>query len=183
MLNPRTNALVLIVVMAAATRLLPHPPNVTSLHALALFGGAYFADRRLAFGVPLLALFLSDLILGFYPHMLVQYAGCALLVAIGLGLQQHRTVGRIAASGVLGAVVFFILTNFAEWAFQPWYPKTLAGLASSYVAAIPFFGNSVAGDAFYLALLFGGARLLELRYSAFAAGYTGGVLGVPGRNR
>src|SRR5262245_55356575 len=66
MLNPRVGTLALMVLAAAATRLLPHPPNLTAMTALALFGGSYFSDRRLAFGVPLLALLLSDLTLGLY---------------------------------------------------------------------------------------------------------------------
>jgi hypothetical protein len=73
MFNPRMNTLITMIVAAAATRLIPHPPNMTSVTALALFGGAYFADRRLAFIVPLIALLASDFLLGFYQHMEVPY--------------------------------------------------------------------------------------------------------------
>lgn len=167
MINPRLLALVAFVLFAAATRLLPHPPNLTAVTAMALFGGAYFADRRWAFAAPLLALLLSDLALGFYPHMEVPYLGFVLVVCIGLRLQKQRTAGRIFAATLLSSVLFFVLTNFGEWLWRvemP-YPKTLDGLIACYVNALPFFRNTLLGDLIYTALLFGGFRLLESRFS------------------
>jgi hypothetical protein len=178
MSSPRTSALVLIVIAAAATRLLPHPPNVTSITALALFGGAYFANRWVAFAVPLLALALSNLVLGLYwswsymawqPHLWVQYVSFALIVAMGFLLAKRRSVGRVAMVTLASSVLFFVVTNFAEWLFQDWYPKTAQGLAAAYVAAIPFFRNSLIGDFGYVILLFGGMRLLETRFAVLRA--------------
>ena len=176
--NPRTSALVLIILAAAATRLLPHPPNMTSITAVALFGGAYFSSRWLAFAVPLLALALSDLVLGVYwswsmmafqPHMWVQYLAFAGVVLIGLSLRRRASVARVAGATLASAVMFFIVTNFAEWVFQAWYPKTFEGLTAAYIAAIPFFRNSLIGDFAYVTLLFGGMHLLESRFSALRA--------------
>ena len=161
MLKPRLLVLVSIVLAAAASRLIPHPPNMTSLTAVALFGGAYFSDKRLAFLVPLVALFLSDLVLGFYHHMEMVYLSFALIVGIGLLLQKRRTALPIAAAAVAGSVLFFVVTNFGVWAFESLYPKTLGGLIACYVAAIPFFQNTLFGDALYTAVLFGGFALLE----------------------
>src|SRR3984893_16508312 len=161
MLNPRFNTLIIMVIAAAATRLLPHPPNMTSVTALALFGGAYFSDRRLAFLVPLTALLLSDLILGLYRHMEIPYLSFALIVCIGFGLQQRWTAPRIVGAALLSALVFFTVTNFGVWAFDSLYPKTAPGLLACYVAAIPFFRNTILGDLLYTAMLFGGFRLLE----------------------
>src|ERR1700710_2893084 len=103
MLKPRLLALVSVILMAAAARLLPHLPNLTPIAAVALFGGAYFADRRLAFLVPLTALFLSDLVIGFHPHMEIVYLSFALIVAIGLWLQNHRTALPIAGAVLLSS--------------------------------------------------------------------------------
>jgi len=150
-----------MILAAAASRLVPHPPNMTSITAIALFGGAYFSDRRLAFLVPLSALFLSDLILGFYRHMEVVYVSFALIVAIGLWLQKHRTVLPIAAAALGSSLLFFVLTNFGVWVFDALYPKTVEGLIACYVAAIPFFQNTLLGDLLYTAVLFGGFALLE----------------------
>lgn len=183
MLNPRAGALVLMILAAAATRLLPHPPNLTAMTALALFGGACFSDRRLAFAVPLAVLLLSDIALGIYwswsfmavqAHMWVQYVVFTLIVGMGMVLLRKRSPARVAAVTLAASCVFFILTNFAEWVFQPWYPKTAAGLAASYVAAIPFFRNTLTGDIIYSTLMFGGLWLLERRYAAMRprpAGY------------
>src|ERR1700688_456189 len=128
MLKPRFLVLASMILAAAASRLIPHPPNMTSITAVALFGGAYFSDRRLAFLVPLAALFLSDLFLGFYGHMEVQYLSFALIVCIGLWLEKDRSVLKIAAAALAGSVLFFLLTNFGVWAFGSLYPRTPAGL-------------------------------------------------------
>jgi hypothetical protein len=166
MLKPRLLVLISMILLAAATRLIPHPPNMTSLTAVALFGGAYFSDKRLAFAVPLIALFLSDLVLGFYHHMEVVYLSFALIVTIGLWLQSHRTALPIAGAALVSSVLFFALTNFGVWAFDALYPKTLGGLIACYVAAIPFFQNTLIGDLLYTAVLFGGFALLENRVPA-----------------
>jgi hypothetical protein len=134
--------------------------------AIALFGGAYFSDKRLAFFVPLAAMFLSDLGLGFYAHMEIVYLSFALIVCIGLILQRHRTAPYIAGATLLSSTLFFLITNFGVWAFGPLYPKTLGGLAACYTAAIPFFQNTLLGDFFYVGVLFGGFWLLEQRFSA-----------------
>src|SRR5258706_15774901 len=94
MLNPRLNTLIMMIVAAAATRLIPHPPNLTSVTALALFGGAYFLKRWLAFFVPLGAWLLRDLIRGLYPHMGVPYLSFGLIFCIGFRRHEHRTEPR-----------------------------------------------------------------------------------------
>jgi hypothetical protein len=164
MIRPRLVALISIILAAALSRLLPHPPNMTSVAAVALFGGAYFSDRRLAFLVPLTALFVSDLFLGFYSHMEVQYLSFALIVCIGLWLEKDRSVLRIAVAALASSVLFFLLTNFGVWAFGSLYPRTLDGLLDCYIAAIPFFRNTLQGDVLSL-ILFGGFALLERRFS------------------
>jgi hypothetical protein len=166
MLKPRLVALILVVLAAALTRLIPHPPNMTAIAAIALFGGAYFSDKWLAFLVPLTALFVSDLALGgFYRGMEVVYLSFALIVCIGLWLQKRRTVLPVAGAALASSVLFFVLTNFGVWASSGFYPATLDGLIACYTAALPFFTNTVMGDLFYTALLFGGFVLLESRFT------------------
>jgi uncharacterized protein DUF6580 len=161
MSKPRFFVLVLMIVAAAASRLIPHPPNMASITAVALFGGACLSDKRLAFLVPMAALFLSDLVLGLYSHMEIVYGSFVLVVCVGLLLRKQRTPVRIAIATLTSSVLFFVITNFGVWAFESLYPKTLGGLATCYVAAIPFFQNTLAGDALYSALLFGGLALAE----------------------
>ena len=152
-----------IVVIAAALRIAPHPWNFTPVGAMALFSGAIIKDRRLAFAFPLLALFAGDLFVGFYKLglMILVYASFLLSVLIGRWLQNHRTALRISASTLLGAAQFFLVTNFAAWWLLNSYPKTSAGLAACYLAGLPFFWNTLAGDAFYCAVFFGAFALAE----------------------
>jgi hypothetical protein len=153
-----------MILATAASRLIPHPPNVASITAVALFGGAYLSDKRLAFLVPLAALFLSDLILGFYSHMEIVYGSFASVVCIGFWLQKKSSALRIAGAALASSILFFVVTNFGVWAFGSMYPKTTAGLLTCYVAAIPFFQNTLLGDALYTAALFGGFALAEKRF-------------------
>ncbi len=144
-----------LVLLAALSRLLPHLPNVAPITALALFGGAYFG-RRLAFFVPLAAMLASDLILGFSGVTLWVYGSIAATVVIGFWLQGNRTAFRIMGASLAGSVLFFIVTNFGTWVTElDTYPHTLSGLAQCYVAAIPFFRNTVLGDLAYTAAIFG----------------------------
>jgi len=166
MLRPRHEVLIAMILAAALSRLIPHPYDFAPIGALALFGGAQFADRRLAFLVPLAALLLSDLCLGLYSHMEWVYGNFALTVCIGLWLRRRRDVWRIAAASLATSVLFFVVTDFGEWLNGTLYTQNLAGLLACYVAAIPFFPNSLLGDGFYNLVLFGGFALLERRFEA-----------------
>lgn len=161
MWNARLIAIGLLIAAAAASRLLPHPPNFTPIAAMALLGGAYAPDKRLAFALPLSALFLSDLALGLHSGMWAVYGSFALIVFLGFALRRSRSPLRVAGAALASSVLFFAATNLAVWAFGSMYPKTLAGLAACYTAAIPFFANTLAGDAFYTAVLFGGFALAQ----------------------
>ncbi len=157
----RTLLALALIVLAAALRIAPHPWNFTPVGAMALFSGALLKDRRLAFFFSLLALFLGDIFVGFHKLIPIVYASFLINVAIGLWLRDRRTVARISLATLLGASQFFFVTNFAVWWLLNSYPKTTSGLAACYLAGIPFFWNTLAGDAFYAALLFGAFALAE----------------------
>jgi hypothetical protein len=163
----RTLLALVIIAIAAALRVAPHPWNFTPVGAMALFSGAILKDRRLAFVVPLVALLAGDIFIGFHKLMPVVYASFLVNVAIGLWLGNRRTVTRIAAATLVGAIQFFLVTNFAVWAFGLSYPRNGAGLAACYMAGIPFFWNTLAGDAAYAALFFGTFVLAERLFPAF----------------
>ena len=157
----RPTALLLAILAAAAMRLLPHPPNFSPIAAMALFSGAYLPKRPIAFLAPMAALFLSDLVLGFYPEVIFVYLSVAATVLVGWLVAKRKTVLRVAAAAVASSFLFYLVTNFGVWLVVDFYPKTLAGLAACYVAAIPFFQNTLAGDLFFAALLFGGFATAE----------------------
>lgn len=160
-LAPGPLALVLMIVLAALSRLLPHPPNFSPVEAMALFGGAYFAQRWLGVAVPLLAMLLADFFLGFHSGMPVVYGAIALISLLGFALRGKVTVLRVASFGLMGATLFFVVTNFAVWAGSGMYPMTANGLLACYVAGIPFFHWQLAGVATYSVILFGGFALLR----------------------
>jgi hypothetical protein len=166
----RLIALLSAIVAAAALRLIPHPPNFTPIGAMALFSGAYLGRKPLAFAAPLGALLLSDLVLGFYHGQATVYFSVAVIVMIGMVALTRKSPLLVGAAAILSSILFFIITNFGMWLFSGFYPRTLAGLEACYVAAIPFFQNTVAGDLFYAALLFGGFRIAELLVPRLRAG-------------
>ncbi len=157
-----------LVILAALTRLLPHPHNFTPLGAIGLFGAAYFQRRWLAVLVPLLALFLTDLVLNnivysaYFPGFtwftsFYTYAAMALVVLVGwLILGSQVNAPRVVGASLSASVLFFLVSNFGTWAQTTLYPKTAAGLAACYTAGLPFFGNTVLGDFVFSAVLFGG---------------------------
>lgn len=150
-------------VLAVITRLMPHPANVAPIGALALFVGATALNQKgtfnksAAFIVPLLAMLASDAIIGFYswPVMLSVYLGFAISIGLGLIVRRFYRWEMIVGATLLGSVIFFLLTNAAVWAFTPMYAKTVSGLVESYIAALPFFRNSLLGDLVYSGVLFG----------------------------
>lgn len=153
---------VVLILLAVASRLLPHPPNFAPVAAIGLFAGAMF-DRRAAWLVPFAALLLSDAVLGFYHpvSMFWNYAGFAACLLLGSSLlAPARTLPRFAAATLTSSVVFFALSNFGMWA-SGYYPRTFAGLVECYVAALPFFRNTLASDVLYTAALFGGWAVLR----------------------
>ncbi len=150
-----------MILAAALSRLLPHPANVTPVTALALFAAVHL-DRRTAFLVPLAAMFLSDIFLGFHNDMLWVYGSFVAIVFIGFWLRNHRSFTATVGATLAGSLLFYILTNFGMWMATPsMYAHTFDGLIECYVAGIPFFRNSLLGDLGYVGVLFGLFALLE----------------------
>jgi len=150
-----------MIVLAAALRIIPHPWNLTPIGAMALFSGAMFKNRWMAFALPVASLFTGDLFVGFHQLIFVVYASFAISVAIGRWLGDSKGAARIGGAVFLGAAQFFVVTNFAMWAIGGFYPKTIEGLVNCFVAGVPFFWNTIAGDALYSGILFGGFALAE----------------------
>ena len=144
-----------LIFAAAFTRLVPHYPNFTAVGAIALFGGTYLANKKLAFIVPFAAMLLTDIIIGFHPTMWAVYFSFGLIVLIGLQIAKNKKVSTIFLGTISSSVLFFVITNFAQWISDPFYAKTGAGLAQCYTMAIPFFSYTALGDMFYVAVLFG----------------------------
>jgi hypothetical protein len=162
--KPRFTMLVTMILAAAASRLIPHPPSFTVVGAMALFGGTHFSSKRAAFLVPLTGLALSDIVLGFYTITPVVYGSFALTVCLGFWVRRGRSAQRVAIAASASAILFFMLTNFGVWAISGMYPRTASGLVACYVAALPFLQNMFLGNLFYSAILFGAFALAENRF-------------------
>jgi hypothetical protein len=167
----------LFVLAAIVLRLLPHPWNVTPLGAMFLFSGATFHSKRDSLLVPLGALLLSDyavdrFIYGgqyawFSPYT---WTGFLLVGLLGWTLRKKLTGARVVAASLAGSVAFFLVSNFGVWVGWKLYPPTSSGLIDCYLAALPFFRNSVLGDLAYAGLMFGSYAWLRRRRWAVATG-------------
>jgi len=178
-LNTKNGFLLLVVLAAAFSRLIPHAPNVTPIGALALFGAAYFSRKSLALLVPALAIFLSSLVINnvvYQPEsfMWMDVNFPAQILAFGLiGMMAFFSLKKInikslATSGISASLIFFVVTNFSVWITEGMYPMTFAGLLTCYEMAIPFFWNTLAGDLVYVTVLFGGYELVSRQVPALA---------------
>jgi len=167
--RPRFIVVTAIILAAAASRLIPHPPNVAPITALALFSGAQFADKRLAFVIPIVALLLSDLVIGFYSQIWIVYGTFCLIACIGFLLRSRKSFIALATATLTSSLLFFVVTNLGVWVFGSLYPKTIAGLTTCFIVAIPFFQNTLLGDGFYTTLLFSVLWMMELKWPAISA--------------
>ncbi len=177
-------AVVTGIVLAALSRLLPHPPNFAPMMAIGIFGGALFRRRIWALVIPIAAIWLSDLLLnnvvygayfeGFvwlYDGWYWQY-GVYLLVPIIAGsiFKNNISVAKIAGMGIGTAVLFFLVSNFGVWATTTMYPKTSEGLVICYTMGLPFLKGTLLSNLFYCVVLFGTYYLLENKTHLFVPG-------------
>lgn len=150
--------LILTIIAAALMRLLPHAPNVSPVGAVALFSGANVLGPS-AFILPLLAMFISDIFLGFHSTMIFVYGSFILAVILGRTLKKYG-FAQLVITALLSSLLFFIITNFGVWLTGTMYTKNFSGLLECYIAALPFFRNTLVGDFFYSIILFYGYRLV-----------------------
>lgn len=151
-----------LVALDVAARLLPHAPNLTPVAASALFAGVVCRSRILALAVPLVALPLSDLVIGTYDWRIIAAGYIALTLPAVFGMWAGRTGRAIVVAGCVPAMslVFFAVSNFAVWAFSGMYPPTAGGLLACYVAGLPFLKTTLLGDVLWSAALFGAWSLV-----------------------
>lgn len=140
-------------------------PNFSPVTAIALCG-AIFLSKRIAFLLPLAALFVSDIVLNRHygvsllgAEMLSRYVALGLVVILGLSLRQrpHFVSVLLAAAG--GSLLFYIVTNTGSWLDSPFYAKTFAGWAQALTTGLPgfpptllFFRNELVSDLLFTGL-------------------------------
>ncbi|PIS10214.1 MAG: hypothetical protein COT73_10520 [Bdellovibrio sp. CG10_big_fil_rev_8_21_14_0_10_47_8] len=161
----------LMVLVGVMTRWLPHPPNMTAVMALGFVAGAVVPQRWLAILVPLVALLISDLVLGFHGTMIYVYGATALITILSLGLfsGKKNSVLALGSWGFFSSGVFFVITNLGVWLQGGLYPLTKQGLIDSFVMALPFYGNQLLGDLLYASLFFAAKAFYDRRVLARSA--------------
>lgn len=145
-----------LIFVAAVLRFLPHLPNFAPITAVGLFSGTYL-KKFYAVILPLAALLVSDYFIGFYQWQVVLsvYASFAISGLLGLWLRKHKNFSNTVGVTLIASIQFYLITNFAVWAFSGLYPLTAEGLLASFVNALPFFRNTLLGDFFYVGVMFG----------------------------
>ena len=148
---------IFMILLAVVSRIIPHPANFTPIAALGLFSGAYLRMHKFWL-VPIAALLLSDMVIGFYHPVVMLFVYGAFVLCACLGrtlLSERRTVLMLGGATLSGSILFFVLSNLGDWLAGLNYPQTWQGLLDCYAMAIPFFGNTLVGDLFYVICLFG----------------------------
>ena len=175
--QPRLILVFSAIMLASVLRVLPHWPNFTPMAAMALMGGTFIRDRRIAFFTPLVALFISDILtIQFINHQWTSvndfflspatwllYMTYILMTIIGLRLQKNPSAFNISLSALSCSLLFFIASNFGVWLVNE-LPKNLTGLAETYMLGIPFFGYDLAGSLFYSFIFFGAFKVVCERW-------------------
>lgn len=169
--SPRFIILSLLVIAAALTRALPYliPDlwNFTAVGALAIFAGAQFKDKSMAFIMPIAAMAISDLFIGNGFSLLV-YTGFVAMVACGFLIRNKVSTTNVILASFISASVFFLITNFSFFYPISLYPRNISGILASYSAGLPFFRNMLVGNMVFSAVLFGSFYLLSKRYPVLA---------------
>lgn len=159
--NIKLFSVVALIIIASISRLIPHPPNFTPILSMALFGGAMIDNKKIAYLFPLLAMLLSDAIIGFHSGMWAVYLTLAAIAFLGSVMIKKSTVKNIVLTSIFSSVLFFVTTNFSSWLLWDMYPKNISGLLLAYEAAIPFYANTLISTLLFSSVLFGAFKLLE----------------------
>lgn len=160
----KTHSIIAVIFVLALFRLMQIIPNVSPIAAMALFAGAQFSDKKLAFIIPFAALLASDFILGMHSTMIFVYGAFALTVLVGMSIQKRQTIISVFIAALGTSLMFFLVTNAGVWLMYESYAPGLTGLMEAYIAGIPFYQNTLLGDLFFSAVLFGGYALIKQSY-------------------
>ncbi len=161
-MNARFGVIIGLILSAVIVRIaMSGIPNISPITALALFSGAYLADRKLALLLPLVAMLIGDLVIGLHEMMFFVYAAFILISLVGIFISRHVCGHIVIAASLVSSVLFFLVTNFGVWMVSGMYPLTLEGLLACYTAAIPFFQLTLMGDLFFVGVIFGSFMILE----------------------
>ena len=184
MINDKNNFYFILglILIAAFARIIPHYPNFTPLCAIALFGAKYFRNKYLAFLIPIVTLWFSDIIINnfvlskyfdgftlFYSGFYWQYGSFLLITLLGRKTLNNLSFLKLLGVSISSSLLFFLISNFGVWVSSSFYSKDIFGLVACYVAAIPFYYGTLSGTIFYSFFLFGSYEFLSRKLSKFTS--------------
>ncbi len=175
-LDIQAGVLAVIIIIAALCRLLPHMQNFSPIAAIGLFGAAHFSKKWLAYFIPLLATFLSDILLNtmvykdfpiFYEGFASTYLSYVLIILFGIGLFKKISIVRVILGSFGATFIFFLVTNIGCWVGNPIYSQNFSGILTSLTAGLPFIKGSLYSNLVFNIVLFGGYYILQNKYDLF----------------
>ena len=143
---------IILIIILASSRIVPHPHNFTPILAVGIFAGFYFKQFFLSSFIVIASMFIGDIYFGFHNTMFFTYVALTAATGLGLFIKKFKLT-EILFSGLSSSVCFFIITNFGVWLVSGMYEANLNGLLQSYVMAIPFFHNTLISTLFFLFIL------------------------------
>ncbi len=158
----RNILIIIIILIGAFSRIIPHPPNFTAIGAISILGGVYFGKNYLAFFVPIISMLISDFLLGFNMAFSV-YISFLIMIPLGIGIKNKLSNLSVIKTSIYASIIFFLITNFSVWIFSTVYPNNIYGLLICYYAGIPFFFNTLLGNIFFSFSLFGIYEIVSKR--------------------
>lgn len=170
--NNTNISILLIMAIAAFSRLIPHMPNFTPAESVTIFGAAYFSRKYLAFVLPIVLLYITDFVINntvarpfftsheglvwFSSYMLYNTFAIILIVLISTVIITKVNFKNVAATVLASTLIFYLVTNFGAWAGDTSiYPRDLSGLITSYIAGLPFLKNTLISNILFATVLFG----------------------------
>tara|TARA_A100001015_G_scaffold317953_1_gene436333 strand:+ start:1191 stop:1721 length:531 start_codon:yes stop_codon:yes gene_type:complete len=144
MFKEKVIILTTILVGASLLRFIPHPPNFTPIIAIGIISVTLFEKKHLQFGFPLIIMIVTDFFIGFHSLIPFVYGSIILASLTGFILKQKSSIINGIGASLLSSIIFFIISNLGVWILSSTYPKNVLGLYQCYIAAIPFFHNTVA---------------------------------------
>jgi len=159
MMKDKVFYLVFFGIILALSRIIPHPPNFTPILASAIMAPMLIKDRLFGIAIPIFAMFISDIVIGFYSYQFVIYSSILIIALFSPMRKNYISLGIMAVGG---SVWFFLSTNFAEWIIWDYYPKTFEGLITCYTLALPFFKNTLISTCLFTGLIAISVKYLEI---------------------
>ena len=143
LMKQKTIAIMSLIIVASILRLIPHPPNMTPIVGMSVLSVSYFNHRLMQFGFPLFIMLITDAIIGFHPLMPNVYVAIILSGLSGYILKKRPSFVNMIGASFVSSILFFVITNMGVWFTGTMYAKTFSGLTTCFIAALPFFHNTV----------------------------------------